>query len=282
MKTDPIWPARAAEFILWAQLVFTWVVASYALVPAGDTDRSRAPGRHVRLVIAGSFAAVAAALLPPPGSDLRSRCLLGALLLLFVVLTALGRRWLARSPRFGAYLVESEIAANLLCVLVTGLAIGMARIGALPAGSVLRSGRCAAAACIVAGVVFVFRGGTNIVRGVLDKVQVAPRIKAEGTAGDVQAGIQPGDTPPAVDEPELNRGRSIGNLERLLMIMVIGLGSYEALGFLIAAKGLIRAREFEDRNFAEYFILGSLASAAVALAVGIALRVSLPFLWKLP
>jgi hypothetical protein len=65
------------------------------------------------------------------------------------------------------------------------------------------------------------------------------------------------------------------------MIMVISLGSYEALGFLVAAKGLIRAREFEDRNFAEYFILGSLASVAVALVIGSLLRVSVGDLWGL-
>jgi hypothetical protein len=32
---------------------------------------------------------------------------------------------------------------------------------------------------------------------------------------------------------------------------------------------------------AEYFILGSLASAAVALVVGMALRLGIPYLWAL-
>jgi len=49
---------------------------------------------------------------------------------------------------------------------------------------------------------------------------------------------------------------------------------------LIAAKGLIRAREFENRDFAEYFILGSLTSAAIAMSVGMALRFVVPILWK--
>lgn len=59
------------------------------------------------------------------------------------------------------------------------------------------------------------------------------------------------------------------------------LGSYEALGLIIAAKGLIRAKEFADRDFAEYFIMGSLASTAVALAVGVALRAAVGHLWAL-
>jgi hypothetical protein len=120
--------------------------------------------------------------------------------------------------------------------------------------------------------VFVFRGGTYIVRSVLDKANAVPRLS-------VASETDPSQRAPNV--PELNRGRAIGNLERLLMVMVIGLGSYEALGFLVAAKGLIRAREFEDRDFAEYFILGSLASVAVALATGILLRVSLAYLWTI-
>ena len=84
------------------------------------------------------------------------------------------------------------------------------------------------------------------------------------------------------DIGKYNRGRAIGNLERLLMVLVVGLGSYEALGFLVAAKGLIRAREFEDRDFAEYFIVGTLTSVAVALVVGLVLRLTVPYLWTLP
>ena len=64
-----------------------------------------------------------------------------------------------------------------------------------------------------------------------------------------------------------------------MMLTMIAVGSYEALAFLIAAKGLIRAKEFEDRAFAEYFIVGSLTSAAVALAVAIPLNVIIKSLW---
>jgi len=39
----------------------------------------------------------------------------------------------------------------------------------------------------------------------------------------------------------MNRGRLIGNLERLVLTLVVVAGSYAALGFLVAAKGLIRS-----------------------------------------
>ena len=57
-------------------------------------------------------------------------------------------------------------------------------------------------------------------------------------------------------------------------------GSYEALGFIVAAKGLIRSRDFEkSRDLTEYFLIGSLASVAVALATGVIARYTIQTLW---
>ena len=54
---------------------------------------------------------------------------------------------------------------------------------------------------------------------------------------------------------------------------MVAAGSYSALGFLIAAKGLVRFEEFEkSREFTEYFLVGSLSSVLVALAAGLVLR----------
>jgi hypothetical protein len=52
-----------------------------------------------------------------------------------------------------------------------------------------------------------------------------------------------------------------------MLIFVIA-GQYEALGFVVAAKGLIRSKEFEDRDFTEYFLLGTLASVLIAVLTG--------------
>jgi hypothetical protein len=83
-----------------------------------------------------------------------------------------------------------------------------------------------------------------------------------------------------IDVEEYNRGRLIGNLERIVLTIVIAAGSYAALAFLIAAKGLVRSDEFnKNRNFAEYFLIGSLSSVLVALCAGMALRFALIRLW---
>lgn len=139
----------------------------------------------------------------------------------------------------------------------------------------MTAGQLAAASFWAAVLVFSAAGGTHVVRGLLNKAGTLPIIHDKNT------GLDPGTTgdPSNFDVPEYNRGRIIGNFERFLMIVMVVSGSYEGLGLLVAAKGLIRAREFEDRDFAEYFIVGSLASVTVALVLGLTLRYAVAPLW---
>jgi len=120
-----------------------------------------------------------------------------------------------------------------------------------------------ATVCLIAAVVlFSFRGGTHIVRGLLEKCgSVITAVGATSQATEIQ------------------RGRWIGNLERALLLAIIAEGSYRAIAFLIAAKGLIRSKELENRDFAEYFLVGTFASIAVALAAGILIRGIIAALW---
>jgi hypothetical protein len=113
------------------------------------------------------------------------------------------------------------------------------------------------ATCIVIAILFfVVRGGTYIVRGFLRKTDTLPLIKTEpGSVADVrEKPMSPSASTSSVDTVEINRGRLIGNLERLLLMIVVAAGSYAALGFLVAAKGLVRSKELEEREFAEYFL----------------------------
>jgi hypothetical protein len=103
------------------------------------------------------------------------------------------------------------------------------------------------------------------------------RQESPASAG---ATVSAGSMQREVDVEELNRGRLIGNLERIVLTLVVAAGSYAALAFLVAAKGLVRSEEFEkSRDFTEYFLIGSLASVLVALCAGLALRYALLALW---
>lgn len=75
-------------------------------------------------------------------------------------------------------------------------------------------------------------------------------------------------------------GRMIGYLERIIVVMIVVAGSYEALAFFFAAKGLVRSKELENHQFSNYFLLGSLASFLVALSTGLILQQTVARLWR--
>ena len=70
-------------------------------------------------------------------------------------------------------------------------------------------------------------------------------------------------------------GSTIGVLERLLICVFILTGSDVAVGFVVAAKTLARFKQLDDREFAEYYLLGTLASVAVAIVTALLARSAL-------
>lgn len=70
-------------------------------------------------------------------------------------------------------------------------------------------------------------------------------------------------------------GRWIGYFERILVMTFILLGSYEAIGFLMAAKSIFRFGELRERNEikrTEYVLLGTLMSFTIAVVVALGTR----------
>ncbi len=66
-------------------------------------------------------------------------------------------------------------------------------------------------------------------------------------------------------------GRVIGRIERFLAFLFVLMGTIDAIGFLMAAKSLLRfdeLRKSADRMESEYIIIGTLMSFAYALSVG--------------
>lgn len=68
-----------------------------------------------------------------------------------------------------------------------------------------------------------------------------------------------------------NAGRIIGNVERLLTLIFVMMGQYEAIGFLLAAKSLLRFRE-TDTVKSEYVLVGTLLSFAIAILSGVIVK----------
>lgn len=71
------------------------------------------------------------------------------------------------------------------------------------------------------------------------------------------------------DNKEVNNaGRFIGTLERIIMLIFLSIGQYSAIGLVLTAKSIARYdRISKEKNFAEYYLLGTLISTVVAIVV---------------
>lgn len=70
-----------------------------------------------------------------------------------------------------------------------------------------------------------------------------------------------------------NAGKVIGILERILTLTLILVNQYSAVGFLIAAKSILRYRSDETLK-SEYVLIGTLLSFGIAVMVGIVINAS--------
>lgn len=61
-------------------------------------------------------------------------------------------------------------------------------------------------------------------------------------------------------------GALIGALERIIMLLFLSVGQYAAIGLVLTAKSVARYNKIaEDKNFAEYYLLGTLLSVLFAI-----------------
>ena len=267
-------PSSPAQTLLWAQSLLLWAVASYALID-GTSELKQIVDGAVRsapkFLSSREYAAVFAAGivgyflpgLPLDGSA--GRLGLASITTVAVGLAPLLRRRFARHALLRDYLAELETAYVVATgitlaswIAACNLVVARPLLSIKSAESIVLPLTLAAATTVVA-----CRGGTHFVRGLLLKSSDAkPRREAPYLIED---------------RDELKRGQLIGNLERILLLVACFTLNYEVVGFLVAAKGLIRTRRIaHDDDFVEYFIIGNLASVLVALALAMFLQWTIP------
>jgi len=84
------------------------------------------------------------------------------------------------------------------------------------------------------------------------------------------------------DEPESlkDAGKTIGLIERILIIIFIVAGIYEGIGFLLAAKSIFRFGDLtnaKDKKLTEYILLGTLISFTSGILIGFGLKYALHY-----
>jgi hypothetical protein len=72
--------------------------------------------------------------------------------------------------------------------------------------------------------------------------------------------------------PPAKVGATIGVIERLLIVVFVLVGADAAIGFVVGAKTIARFKQLDDRDFAEYYLLGTLASVSIAIATALVAR----------
>jgi hypothetical protein len=139
------------------------------------------------------------------------------------------------------FVVAALVVGTLLAPLARPSAAGLwwGRVGLLATGYLYVSGR-----------------GVVLIRSVLELSSLQMRRDEDRNAGAI----------------DVARGRAIGALERALALTLVLLGEYGAVGWIIAAKSLARFKALEEREFAEYFLIGTLASFLLAVVAGVGLR----------
>lgn len=275
-------PENASAALLWTQVLLVWAAASYlpSNDPAGHQElevvreqKLLAPWK--RQVWGRALAAgVTAALLPGSSRVVAPRILIGAVVLAGTVLLPRVRTQLAekrsklrltfpgaRALRVqrGVWLSEWELLMNAAIAGTSWLLIANSEVAIKPWVRLpIGTEELASITGCIAVVLIVTRGGAFVVRGVLNKVgalpMAVPRLEDQ------------------IDLIEISRGRIIGLLERFIVLLLMAVQAYQAIAFLMAAKGLIRSKDLESRDFAEYFLIGTLASMALALLGGIAVQ----------
>lgn len=155
-----------------------------------------------------------------------------------------------RGARPGRAVLRIGAVAGVLLVLA---AAGVDDPGRVGLSATRHHATLATLAAYVAAYGLVIGAGQDLVRAVLEATRAIPAAAAER------------ETLLGADPP---MGRAIGVLERLIIVTFVLVGAWAGIGMIVAAKSIARFRELEQRAFAEYYLVGTLASVLVALAVG--------------
>lgn len=121
---------------------------------------------------------------------------------------------------------------------------------------------------ILLRIVFVFlligKPGNIIIREINNKEKIRGNIMTNGTDTGKEG----------IEETEYkNAGKLIGILERILVVILVMLNQYAAVGIIFAAKSLTRYDKIvKDPSFAEYYLVGTLLSLLIAIAAVLSIQ----------
>ncbi len=113
---------------------------------------------------------------------------------------------------------------------------------------------------VIAGLMTATAQINNPIAFILKRTKLMPEHKTSGDDRPSHFGGEPA------------RGQAIGYLERAIVFVLTITNNLPALGLVLVAKGIARFRQMDDRDFAEYVLIGTLLSIVAAMLIGFAAR----------
>ncbi len=152
-----------------------------------------------------------------------------------------------QSEKFAYFIIDQA----LHIVVLTALAFSMTN--SITMAGMLHNGHLFSGVMILFAYLLILKPSSVVIGCILRKYPLSP-ADADSHANGLVAG-----------------GELIGYLERILILTFTLVGSYSAVGFVLAAKSIFRFGELNqsaDRNMTEYVLIGSLVSVVISTLIG--------------
>lgn len=119
-------------------------------------------------------------------------------------------------------------------------------------------------------IVFLSHPANYLIRWALARSDSALKVQSASESGKAMAEVAAaGGSGRDADEDRLKVGRRIGTIERWLIVLLIATKNVASIGLVITAKSIVRYPQLSDKDFAEYYLFGTLLSVVLALASGL-------------
>lgn len=213
-------------------------------VDAKKAHTYRSPELYLHSLLHGGALFVPAIVL---GIDWRSAACLVAIVAISHFVIDLWKVTTPNGDKFSYFVIDQTLHVSVLAAIAFHIA------GSLTIDAVLQHEKFSGGVIVAFGYLLILKPTSIVIGSVLKKYPIL------GTDGDNSVnGLVAG-------------GELIGYLERVLILTFTLVGSYAAVGFVLAAKSIFRFGELNksnDRSMTEYVLIGSLLSVVITTLVG--------------
>ncbi|MDR9767204.1 DUF3307 domain-containing protein [Shewanella baltica] len=179
------------------------------------------------------------------GVDWRSAVCLVAIVALSHFVIDLWKVTTPNGNKFSYFVIDQALHISVLCIIAFHMADG------ITIDAVLQHKNFSDAVLVVFGYLLILKPTSIVIGSVLRKYPISH-------TDNITNGLVAG-------------GELIGYLERVLILTFTLVGSYAAVGFVLAAKSIFRFGELNksnDRSMTEYVLIGSLVSVVITTLTG--------------